>query len=153
MNKIEGKYNVMRFHMKKIAYHSNIFQKNVSQNNRISFIVGRLQKIKNIELTALKSEQCAVCPMKPVKHYFFSSASIAEWFVLQTDTHTASVRVSSAAKLFRQMHAKINIFYTVLVQNMKTGNYIGKLTRQTLDSTGIVNNSHVFFSVQIIKYY
>ena len=58
-------------------------------------------------------------PINPLKHYFFSSASIAEWFALQTDTHTARVRVSSAAKLFRQMHAKINIFYTVLVQNIE----------------------------------
>ena len=62
-----------------------------------------------------------MCPIKPVKHYFFSSASIAEWLSL-TDTLTASVRVSSAAKLFfRQMHAKINIFYTVLVQNIENG--------------------------------
>ena len=65
-------------------------------------------------------------PIKPVKHYFFSSASIAEWYPFQTGTHTASVRVSSAAKLFRQMHAKINIFYTVLVQNIENG----KLHRQ-----------------------
>ena len=28
-NKIEGKYNVMRFHMKKIVYNSNPFYKNV----------------------------------------------------------------------------------------------------------------------------
>ena len=67
-----------------------------------------------------------MCPIKPVKHYFFSSASISEWVAFQTDTHTASVRVSSAAKLFRQMHAKINIFYTVLVQNIENG----KLDRQ-----------------------
>ena len=31
------------------------------------------------------------------------------------------------------------------------GNYIGTLTRQTLDSTGIVNKSHVFFSVMVFK--
>ena len=67
-----------------------------------------------------------MCPIKPVKHYCFSSDSIAEQLALQTDTHTASVRVSSDAKLFRQMHAKINIFYTVLVQNIENG----KLHRQ-----------------------
>ena len=77
-NKIEEKYNVMRFHMKKIIYHSNPFYKNVLQNNRILFIIGRLLKIKNIELTALKSEQCTMCPIKSVKHYFFSFASIAD---------------------------------------------------------------------------
>ena len=63
-----------------------------------------------------------MCPIKPVKHYFFTSASIAKWLSFQTDTHAASVRVSSAAKLFRQMHAKINIFYTVLVQNIENEN-------------------------------
>ena len=62
-----------------------------------------------------------MCPIKLVKHYCFSSALIAEWLVFQTDTHTAHVRVSSAAKLFRQIHAKINIFYTVLVQNIENG--------------------------------
>ena len=66
-----------------------------------------------------------MCPIKPVKHYF-SSASISEWLQFQTGTHTASIRVSLAAKLFRQMHAKINLFYTVLVQNMENG----KLHRQ-----------------------
>ena len=42
--------------------------------------------------------------------------------------HTARVRVSLAANLylFRQMHAKINIFYTVFVQNIENG----KLHRQ-----------------------
>ena len=30
------------------------------------------------------------------------------------------------------------------------GNYIGKLTQETLDSTGIVNKYHVFFSVYLI---
>ena len=82
--------------------------------------------MKNIELTALKSEQCAMCPIKPVKHYFFSSANIAEWLAFQTDSHTACVRVSSAGKHFRQMHATKNIFYTVLVQNIENG----KLHRQ-----------------------
>ena len=55
--------------------------------------MGRLLKIKTIELTALKSEQCAMYPIKPVKHYFFSSASIADWLAFKTDTHTAHVRV------------------------------------------------------------
>ena len=67
-----------------------------------------------------------MCPIKPVKHYIFSSASIAEWLAFQADSDTARVRVSSAAKLFRHMHAKINIFYTVLVQNIENG----KLHRQ-----------------------
>ena len=67
-----------------------------------------------------------MCPIKPVKHYFFSSASIAELLQFQTDTHTASVRLSSAAKLFRRIYAKINIFYMVLVQNIENG----KLHRQ-----------------------
>ena len=69
-----------------------------------------------------------MCPIKPVQHYFFSSVSIAESLSFQTDTHTASVRVSSAAKLFRQMHGKINIFYTVLVQKIENG----KLHRQVV---------------------
>ena len=67
-----------------------------------------------------------MCPIKPVKHYFFSSASKAEWLALQTGSHTARVRVSWAAKHFRQMHAMINIFYAVLVQNKENG----KLYRQ-----------------------
>ena len=120
MNKIEGKYNVLHFHMKK-QFTIQIFSKNVLQNNRIIFIIGRVQKIKNIELTALKSEQCEMCPIKPVKYFFFSSASIAKWLAFQTDTHTARVRVSSPGKLFRQMHVKINIFYTELVQNIENG--------------------------------
>ena len=67
-----------------------------------------------------------MCPIKPVKHYFFSSASIAKWLVVWTDSDTAYVRVPSAAELFRQMHAKINIFYIVLVKNIENG----KLHRQ-----------------------
>ena len=67
-----------------------------------------------------------MCPIKPVKHYFSSSARIAEWLSFQTDSDTAYVRVSSAAKLFRQMHVKINVSYTVLVQNIENG----KLHRQ-----------------------
>ena len=83
-------------------------------------------KIKNIELTALKSEQCAMCPIKPVNHYFLECASMAEWLAFKMDSRTARVRVSSATKRFRQMHAKINIFDTVLVQNIENG----KLQRQ-----------------------
>ena len=60
-----------------------------------------------------------MCQIKPVTHYFFPSPIIAERLALQTDSHTACVRVSWAAKHFRQMHAKINIFYTVLVQNIE----------------------------------
>ena len=67
-----------------------------------------------------------MCPIKPVKHYFFSCASIAEWLADRTDSDTAYVRVPSAAKLLRQMHGKINIFYIVLVQNIENG----KLHRQ-----------------------
>ena len=78
-----------------------------------------------------------MCPIMPVKQYFFSSASIAEWLAFQTDSDTARVRVSSAAKLFRQMHDKINIFYTVLVQNIENG----KLHRQVdLVDAGINRN-------------
>ena len=73
-----------------------------------------------------------MCPIKTVKHYFFPSASIAEWLAFQTDSDTAYVRFSWAAKLFRQMNAKINIFYTVLVQNIENG----KLHRQ-VDSVDV----------------
>ena len=68
-----------------------------------------------MELTALKSEQCAMRPIKPVKHYLPESAGVAEWLAFKMDRLTARVRVPSAAKRFRQMHAKVNIFYTVLV--------------------------------------
>ena len=88
-----------------------------------------------------------MCPIKPVKHYFFSSASIAEWLVLQMDSHAVSVRVSWAAKHFRQMHAKINIFYTVLVQNIENW----KLHRQVDSVDPGLNReskSRVFFSVR-----
>ena len=67
-----------------------------------------------------------MCPITPVKHYVFSSSSVAYWLTLRTDTHAASVRISCAAKRFRQMHAKKNIFYTLLVQNIENG----KLHRQ-----------------------
>ena len=65
-------------------------------------------------------------PIKLVKHYFFSSASIAECLGVRTDSERAYVRVPSAAKFFRQMNAKINIFYVVLLQNIENG----KLHRQ-----------------------
>ena len=58
-----------------------------------------------------------MCPIKSVKHYFSSSASIAEWLALETDSNTARVRVSLAAKRFRHMHEKINIFYRVCVSS------------------------------------
>ena len=60
-----------------------------------------------------------MCLIKPVKHYFLASASLAEWIAVKTDSRTARVRVSWAAKRFRQSHVKINIFYTVLVQNIE----------------------------------
>ena len=44
-----------------------------------------------------------------------------------TDGDTAYIRVSSAARLFRQMHAKINIFFTVLVQNIENGKLHGQV--------------------------
>ena len=62
------------------------------------------------------------------------------------DIRTALVRVSSASNRFRQMHEKIYISYTVLVQNIENG----KLHRQ-VDSVdaGLNRESkyHVFFSV------
>ena len=67
-----------------------------------------------------------MCPIKPVKHYFLTSGCVAEWLAFKAATRTAHVRVSSTAKRFRQMHPKINIFYTVLVQNIENG----KLYRQ-----------------------
>ena len=62
-----------------------------------------------------------MCPIKSEKHYFFSSASIAKWLALPTDSHTACVRVPLAAKRFRQMPVKINTLYTVLVQSIENG--------------------------------
>ena len=62
-----------------------------------------------------------MCLIEPVKHYFFASASLAEWWAVKADSRTARVRASYAAKRFRQIHAKINIFYTVLVQNIENG--------------------------------
>ena len=72
---------------------------------------------------------------------------IAEWLALQTDSHTARIRVSWAAKRFRQIHAKINIFNTVSVQNIENG----KLHRQVdLVDAGLnrESKSHVFFSLR-----
>ena len=62
----------------------------------------------------------------PIKHYFLPSASLAEWLAVKTDSCTTRVRTLWTAKHFRQMLAKINIFYTVLVQNIENG----KLHRQ-----------------------
>ena len=67
-----------------------------------------------------------MCLIKTVKHYFLASASLAEWLAVKSDSRTTHVRASWAAKHFRQMHVKINIFYTVLVQNIENG----KLHRQ-----------------------
>ena len=55
-------------------------------------MIGRLQKIKNIELTALKIEQCAMCPIKPVKHYFLACARVAKWLAFKLDSCTAHIR-------------------------------------------------------------
>ena len=67
-----------------------------------------------------------MCFIKPVKHYILASASLAESLAVKADGRTVRVRASWVAKRFRQMHAKINIFYTVLVQNTENG----KLHRQ-----------------------
>ena len=88
-----------------------------------------------------------MCLIKPVNHCIIASASLAEWIAVKTYSRTAHVRASWAAKRVRQMHAKINIFYTVLVKNIENG----KLHRQ-VDSVDdglnqIVNKSHIFFSV------
>ena len=63
---------------------------------------------------------------KASKALLLSSAIIAEWSWFQPDSHTARVQVSLAAKHLGQMHAKINIFFTVLVPNIENG----KLHRQ-----------------------
>ena len=88
-----------------------------------------------------------MCPIKQVKHYFLTWASVAEWLVSKMDIRTAHIRESSAAKRFRQIHEKINIFYTVLVHNLENL----KLHRQ-VDSVdaGLNRESkcHVFFSVR-----
>ena len=76
-----------------------------------------------------------MCLIKPVKHSFLSSASLAEWLVVKADSRTARVRTSWAAKRFRQMHAKINFFCTVLVQNIENG----KLHRQVDSVDALLN--------------
>ena len=84
--------------------------------------------------------------IKQVKHYFLTWAGVAEWIVSKMDIRTACVRVSSAAKRFRQMHEKINILYTVLVQNIENG----KLPRWVNSVDAGLNReskSNVFFSV------
>ena len=58
-----------------------------------------------------------MCPIKPVKHYFLTCATVAEWLTCEMDSGTACIR---------QMHAKINIIYSMLVQNIENG----KLHRQ-----------------------
>ena len=60
-----------------------------------------------------------MCLVKPVKHYFDTGAGLAELLAVKADSRTARVRATWAAKHFRQMHVKINIFYTVLVQNIE----------------------------------
>ena len=79
-----------------------------------------------------------MCLIKPVKHYFLASASLAEWLAVKADSRTPRVRASWAAKCFRQMHAKIIIFHTVLVQNIENG----KLHRQVVSvDAGLNRNS------------
>ena len=74
-------------------------------------------------------------------------SSIALWLSTWADTQTTHVQFPPAAKLFRQLNAKNNIFCTVLVQNIENG----KLHRQ-VDSVDTWLNreskSHVFFSVR-----
>ena len=60
------------------------------------------------------------------------------------DSHTAHVRVSWAAERFIQMHASINIFYTVVVQNIENW----KSHRQVDSVDAGLNReskSHIFF--------
>ena len=68
-----------------------------------------------------------MCPIKPVKHYFFTCASVAYWLTFKMDSRTAHIRIPSSAKCFRQMHSKINIFYTVLVQKMENSKLHGQV--------------------------
>ena len=63
---------------------------------------------------------------KASKALFHCICSLAEWLEVKTDSRTANVRALWAATQFRQFHGKINIFYTVLVQNIENG----KLHRQ-----------------------
>ena len=82
-----------------------------------------------------------MCLLKPVKHYFIASASLAEWLEVKTDSRTTRVRVSWAAMHFRQMHEMINIFDTVLVQNIENG----KLHRQVDSVDAGLNRDSQFF--------
>ena len=93
-----------------------------------------------------------LCPIKQVKHYFLTWAGVAKWVASKMDSHTARIRVSSASKHFRQMHEKINIFYTALVQNTKNR----KLYRQVDSVDAGLNrksNSHVFYSVGLFSHF
>ena len=70
--------------------------------------------------------------------------------MLETVSHTVRIRVSWAEKRFRQMHAKINILYTLLVQNIENG----KLHRQVDSVDAGLNReskSHVFFSLRSLS--
>ena len=87
-----------------------------------------------------------MCPIKAVKHYFIACASMAEWLAFKMDNDTARVRISLAAKRFRQMHAKINIFYTVLVQNIENGKLHMQVDSVDAGLNRRVNKPHVFFS-------
>ena len=64
-----------------------------------------------------------MCRIKRVKHYFLTCAIVAEWLAFKMGSRTARVRVPSAANRFRQIHVKISIFYTVLVQNIENGKF------------------------------
>ena len=70
-----------------------------------------------------------MCPIKQVKHYFFTWTGVAERAGFKIYIRIAHVRVSSASKRFRQMHEKIKIFYTVLVQNIENGRLHRQLIR------------------------
>ena len=91
-----------------------------------------------------------MCPIKPVNHYF-SSANITEWLALQTGARQARVRVSWAAKCFRHMHAKINIFYTVFIQNIENGKLLGQV--DSVDGgLNRESKSNVFFSARSLYF-
>ena len=62
-----------------------------------------------------------MCLIKPVKHYFHASASLAKWLAVKANSRTARVRASWAAKRFRQMHAKIIIIIIKKGQQWKAG--------------------------------
>ena len=54
------------------------------------------------------------------------------------------------AKHFRQMHAKMNIFYTLLIQNIENGKLHRQVDSVDAGLTGIVTKYHVFFSVHAL---